>query len=94
MNIPPFSNSPGSRTRPVISYPCLWEYRVIGSDRERLTEIIISSCAPAEPAISVSNSSSGGRFCSLKATLEIASEEMRLAIFQRISSYPEVKLVI
>lgn len=80
--------------RPDISYPCLWEYKVIGEDQGVLTEIIIDACAPAVPEIKLSNISSSGKYYSLNATLTVENEEIRLAIFERIQKHPEVKIVI
>ena len=79
---------------PDIVYPCQWEYLVIGSDQEELIEIIHAACAPAAPLITRSKRSSGGRYCSLKATLQVENERMRLEIFARISEHPAVKMVI
>ncbi len=87
-------NSTGNQCRPEINYPCIWEYRVIGTDRQRLTEIVLSACEPAVPTIRDGNRSSQGRYCSVNATVEVSSEDMRLAIFARISNNPEIKLVI
>ncbi len=87
-------NSAGLPRRPEISYPCTWEYRVIGTDRQRLRQIILSACEPAVPAIRDGNRSSHGRYCSVNASVEVTSEDMRLAIFARISNNPEIKLVI
>ena len=80
--------------KPDIEYPCEWEYKVIGTDKSKLKEIIIEACQPATPSIALSNVSSKGRYYSLNATLEVESEEVRLAIFKRIMQHPEVKMVI
>jgi len=86
---PPFCHR-----KPDISYPCLWEYKVIGEDQQILTEIILEACAPADPEIKLSKISSGGRYYSLNATLTVKDEEMRLSIFNRIQKHPAVKMVI
>lgn len=80
--------------KPDITYPCQWEYKVIGKDPKRLKEIIIKACAPASPTIVLSNISSGGRYTSLNATLQVDSEEMRLTIFEKLQSNAEIKMVI
>lgn len=87
-------NSSFCSRKPDISYPCSWEYKVIGTDKEKLKESIIAACAPIIPSITLSNISSGGNYFSLNATLEVDSEEMRLAIFDRIKKNPAVKMVI
>lgn len=80
--------------KPDITYPCSWEYKVIGTDREKIEETIIAACAPLLPTIVLSNVSSNGRYFSLDATLEVDSEELRLTIFERIQNSPDVKMVI
>lgn len=92
----PFSpaNPESGQCRPDISYPCQWEYTVIGTDQRLLTEVIATVCAPETPTIALSNTSSGGRYCSLKASLTVTSETMRTEIFKLISAHPDVKLVI
>jgi len=80
--------------KPDISYPCQWEYKVIGEDRQALTDIILASCAPAVPDITLSNVSSSGKYYSLNATLTVDDEDMRLSIFNRIQQHQSVKMVI
>lgn len=80
--------------KPDIAYPCVWEYKVIGTDIAKLEEIIIEACQPTTPSIALSNVSSKGRYYSLNAALRVESEEVRLAIFKRIMQHPEVKMVI
>lgn len=80
--------------KPDIDYPCIWEYRVIGSNEKRLREVIYEACAPAVPSISLANVSSRGTYFSLNASLEVADEEMRLRIFDYLKNSPDVKVVI
>ena len=80
--------------KPDITYPCIWEYKVIGENQEKLKEVIRTACAPLKPEISLSNISSSGRYYSLNATLEVADETTRLLIFERIQKNSEVKMVI
>jgi len=88
------TNPPFCGRKPDISYPCLWEYKVIGEDRQLLTEIICTTCAPEVPDIVLSNVSSSGKYFSLNATLTVEDEKMRLDIFDRLQKHPAVKMVI
>jgi putative lipoic acid-binding regulatory protein len=85
---------PFCQKKPDIAYPCLWEYTVIGEEQQTLTEIIIAACAPVVPDITLSNVSSSGTYYSLKATLTVEDEKMRLTIFESIQKHPAVKMVI
>jgi len=82
-----------TRKRPEIFYPCVWNYKVIGEDRDLLREAILVSCAPDPVEISASRSSRGGRYHSLEASLEVRDEQMRLAIFDRLKNHPAVKIL-
>ena len=89
------SESPPSYPdKPEISYPCTWVYKVIGEDIEIMRQVIITACAPAEVDISHSNSSSGGRYHSLNAALEVENEEVRLQIYALLKNHPTVKFVL
>lgn len=80
--------------KPEIEYPCAWVYKVIGENTEVLQELIITACAPADVHIAHSHSSSGGKYHSLNATLEVDSEQMRLQIYELLKGHPAVKIVL
>ncbi len=80
--------------KPEITYPCVWEYRVIGVDEDTLRAVICAACAPAVPTITLSNVSSKGTYFSLNASLEVADEDMRLRIFNHLQNSPDVKTVL
>lgn len=91
----PATISPGvPPEKPVIEYPCTWVYKVIGEDTDALTKLIITACAPAEVRITHSHSSSGGKYHSLNATLEVESEQTRLQIYELLKNHPAVKIVL
>ena len=80
--------------KPDISYPCLWEYKVVGSDEQKLRAAILAACTPVEPIITLSNVSKKGTYFSLNAELQVEDEEMRLRIFTYLQNSPDVKIVI
>ena len=90
------NNQNGSfcQRKPDITYPCTWEYKVIGENQEQLRALIFKACDPAIPEIKLSNISSSGKYYSLNATLEVDSEEMRNSIFDKLHKHPSVKMVI
>ena len=94
MKIPANISPAVPREKPEIQYPCTWVYKVIGEDTDILQELIITACAPAEVDIAHSLSSSGGKYHSLNATLEVESERMRLQIYELLKSHPAVKIVL
>jgi putative lipoic acid-binding regulatory protein len=80
--------------KPDIDYPCIWEYRVIGRDEQKLRAVIHAACTPSVPTIRLANVSSKGTYYSLDASLEVADEPMRLRIFNYLKNSPDVKIVI
>lgn len=79
--------------KPQISYPCEWEYRVIGENEERLKEIIFE-IMPREYRLESGKQSKQGRFVSVYARLVVNDEAERNAIFGALSAHPLVKMVI
>jgi putative lipoic acid-binding regulatory protein len=82
------------RDHPRIDYPCSWVYKVIGEDCSLLKELIVSSCEPYQVSISHSQASSKGKYHSLDAQLVVPSEEVRLAIYDKLKANPAVKIVL
>ena len=80
--------------KPDITYPCQWEYKVIGTDEQKLRAVIMAACTPVVPTIILSNVSKKGTYFSLNATLQVDNEEMRLRIFAHLKNSPDVKIVI
>lgn len=80
--------------KPEITYPCDWEYKVIGTSEEKLREVILAACAPDIPSITLANVSSKGVYFSLNVSLVVKNEEMRLRIFSHLQNSPDVKIVI
>ena len=79
--------------KPDITYPCKWEYRVIGESEERLREIIFE-VMPREYEIKSGKTSSKGHFVSVYAFVIVESESERNAIFAAIKARDEVKMVL
>jgi len=80
--------------RPEIDYPCDWVYKVIGADCSLLKEAIISACSPLPVKISYSHSSSGGKYHSLNAEIEVPTEEVRLKIYDLLKCSPAIKVIL
>lgn len=83
-----------SPEQPEIEYPCIWSYTVIGEDCSLLKDAIVSACAPLTAEISHSRASSKGKYHSLHAKIEVASEEIRLRIYQTLKLSLAVKIIL
>jgi len=79
---------------PEINYPCQWSYKVIGSNAERLLEVIDEASCGIEYDVSLSNVSRNAKYCSLNLTLEVPSEFIRNLIFQKLGESEHIKYVL
>lgn len=84
----------GLPQQPEIEYPCTWVYTVIGEDCSLLKDTIVSACASLPVKISHSHTSSKGKYHSLKAELEVPTEEFRLRVYETLKCSPAVKIIL
>ncbi len=80
--------------RPVIEYPCRWEYKAIGWDEETLREAIAEIMVDCPHDLSFSRSSRSGRYCSLLLVVTVESEDHRNAIFTTLQGHRHVRMVL
>ena len=80
--------------RPEIEYPCTWSYRVIGTDEKSLRQAISECVEDREYKVSLSSSSSSGKYISLNLEIIVHSEEARVSIYQSLGKHPLVKFVL
>ena len=80
--------------KPKIDYPCVWQYRLIGSDEEALRAALAACVSPERCALSPGRRSSGGRYLSLVVELTVADEAERLTLYQRLAEHPDIKMVL
>jgi putative lipoic acid-binding regulatory protein len=79
---------------PKIDYPCTWSYKVIGRDRERLSDAIASVLTGREHTISPSRMSKGGAYHCLNVALMVESKAVRLDLYERLRAHPAVLMVM
>lgn len=79
--------------KPDITYPCEWEYRIIGEDEMKVKEAVFE-IAPRKYDLQEKNKSSKGRFVSLHLKIIVNSEEERNQIFSALCKHKEIKMVI
>ncbi|MEN8258642.1 MAG: DUF493 domain-containing protein [Thermodesulfobacteriota bacterium] len=80
--------------KPEIDYPCLWQYKVIGTAKHEILEAISSVIGEMEHSISESKSSSKGKYLSINLEIMVDSEDMRNLIFKKLQSHPNLKMII
>jgi putative lipoic acid-binding regulatory protein len=77
-----------------IDYPCQWQYKVIGYDREKLHQALLEIINNEFCDISFSNSSRTGKYHCLNLEVIVNSEEERNSIYLAIKSHPQVKVIL
>ncbi len=82
------------KQKPEIDYPCTWQYKVIGEDKEAIREAVFDICSKKEITFSYSHASSSGKYLSFNAELTVDNEEDRLSIFTRLGKHPAIKVVM
>jgi putative lipoic acid-binding regulatory protein len=87
-------NDDAEKSVPVLEYPRLWEYRLIGENAGRLREIIAQVLGEQEHVIEPGNTSRGGKYVSVSVTVTVRDEAHRNEIFQGLRGHAEVKLVL
>ena len=77
-----------------LDYPCQWLYKVIGTDHEQLRHAIAEIINDSPCKISLSNSSSSGKYLCLNLEITVQSEEVRNSIFSGLKKHPHIKMVL
>jgi putative lipoic acid-binding regulatory protein len=80
--------------RPIIEYPCSWEYKAIGSDEGCMREAIAEIMADREHELSFSRTSRTGRYCSLLLVVTVESEDQRNTIFRALQEHRHIRMVL
>ncbi len=80
--------------RPLIQYPCRWEYKAIGWDEVLVRSAIAEIMADVDYELSFSRNSSGGSYCSLLLAVTVESEDQRNAIFAALQQHEHIRMVL
>ena len=83
--------------KPEIQYPCRWQYRLIGEDREAILAAISAAvgingmdlCTIVEGSVST-----GGRYRTITLELDIKDEEERLRLYHFFSDHAAIRVVL
>ena len=79
--------------KPDITYPCKWEFRLIGRDSNKIC-LAVSELIEQQHQLLPSNSSKGGKYHSLCLDLMVESEEIRNRCYQELKNHPDIIIVI
>lgn len=84
----------GCRRKVELEYPCPWVYKILGREQGELREAIAEVVQARECLVSLSNSSSGGKYLCLDVELVVVSAEDREAQYLAFKGHPAVVLVL
>lgn len=79
---------------PAISYPCAWQYKLIGMDKNAIKQAIAEIIADHNHTITPSKTSSSGKYISFNVELKVHSEEHRDTFFCQLRDHADIKFVI
>ncbi len=80
--------------KPEIIYPCSWQYKLIGMNKDAIQQAILEIIADHNHTITHSNTSSSGKYISLNLELEVLSEKHRDGFFFKFREHAHIKFVI
>jgi len=81
--------------RPIIDYPCKWEFKVIGQELESILKTIDDLLADKfEYDLTPSNISQKGKYYSLNLKVLVNTEEERNMIYQHLLNNGNIKMVL
>ena len=77
-----------------LDYPCSWTYRVIGSHEDQIRIKIAAILGDRDHTVTLSNTSSGGKYTSLNLETVVFDDADRMGIFQSLKGMPEARIVL
>jgi uncharacterized protein len=80
--------------RPEITYPCQWEYRVIGGAEELVRRAIVEVIGEVEHTLNFANMSKGGKYLSFTLDLTVRDEAHRDTVCEQLLAHPAIKMVL
>lgn len=80
--------------KPVIHYPCNWEYRIIGSDPGRMRDAVAEILGDEDYSLEEANRSRQGRWLSMSLQLTVINEAHRYEVHRLLREHPDIRMVL
>ncbi|MBU1085992.1 MAG: DUF493 domain-containing protein [Candidatus Omnitrophica bacterium] len=79
-----------------IQYPCLWLYKIIGVDRDKVENALMKILTNDQDKIkmSFSNISKKGKYLAFNVELKVENEQARDLIYTKLKKNPDIKAVL
>ena len=83
-----------TQKKPKITYPCSWQYKLIGKERTAIEQAVSAILAEHKYSLVNSKQSSSGKYVSMNLELTVTSEKHRDSIFIQFRDHLDIKFVI
>lgn len=80
--------------KPVIHYPCQWEYRIIGADPERMRLAVADILGNEDYSLQEANWSRQRRWLSMSLELVVINEAHRYEVHRALREHPDIRMVL
>jgi uncharacterized protein len=80
--------------KPVIEYPCPWEYRIIGSDPDQMRAAVGEVLDGRDHTLREANHSRSGRWLSMSLELVVHSEEDRNDLHRALTGHRWIRMAL
>ncbi|MEE9910193.1 MAG: DUF493 domain-containing protein [Deltaproteobacteria bacterium] len=77
-----------------LKYPCLWIYKVIGDDQDKMQCAVDEIIRDRPCRISLSRQSETAKYISLNVELTVESESHRTALYEALKAHRAFKIVL
>ena len=79
--------------RPIIDYPCPWDYQIIGEDEQRLRGAV-AVVIDDKYVLTLSHRSKHMRYTSMQLTIEVRDDAHRDRIFEGLRQHDDILYVL
>ncbi len=80
--------------QPTIEYPCIWIYKIIGQEETVLRDAVKSCMVNKDYTLTMSKSSSGGKYLSFSLEVNVTDECERNDLFACLKNHPAVNYIL
>ena len=77
-----------------IQYPCDWGFRIVGTHEKLIRQLVEEIVGEQNHTLDASNTSAGGKYVSMRLSLQVRDEEHRNEIHQLLTAHDAVKMVL
>jgi uncharacterized protein len=80
--------------KPDIKYPCIWEYKIFGTDQDNLRKAVAEIITGGRYELTLSRSSRHRKYHCMNLVIQVMNEEDRLEIYHTLSAHEDIVLVL